>query len=166
MFSILPNILTELVFGFIILIFHGEFYLCLRSFQINQSFQVLFFFLLPFFEDLQDIFICTLYTLLVKYFLFKQFINDFARMLSLWSHPTLCDPMGCSPFQAPLSVPGILQARILEWVAISSSKGSSQPRDQIHFSYVSCIGRRIVYHQCHPGSPKHLIFPDSLPSKY
>ena len=39
------------------------------------------------------------------------------------------------------SVHGILQARILEWVAIPSSRGSSQPRDQTRISYVSCIGR-------------------------
>ena len=41
------------------------------------------------------------------------------------------------------SVHGILQARILEWVAILSSTGSFGPRDWIH---VSCIGRRILYH--------------------
>ena len=41
--------------------------------------------------------------------------------------PTLCDPMGCSPL-------GILQARILEWVAIPVSRGSSQPRDWTQFS--------------------------------
>ena len=40
---------------------------------------------------------------------------------------TLCDPMGCSPPGS--SVHGILQARILEWVAMSSSRGYSQPRD-------------------------------------
>ena len=40
---------------------------------------------------------------------------------------TLCDPMDCSPPGS--SVHGILQARILEWIAISFSKGSSQPRD-------------------------------------
>ena len=40
---------------------------------------------------------------------------------------TLCDPMDCSPPGS--SVQGILQARILEWVAISSSRVSSQPRD-------------------------------------
>ena len=38
---------------------------------------------------------------------------------------TLCDPMDCSPPGS--SVHGILQARLLEWVAISSSRGSSQP---------------------------------------
>ena len=60
---------------------------------------------------------------------------------SLQSCPTLCHPMDCSP---PGSfVHGILQARTLEWVAISSSTGSFWPRDQIH---VSCIGRRVFYH--------------------
>ena len=41
--------------------------------------------------------------------------------------PTLCDPMDCSPPDS--SVPGIFQARVLQWVAISFSRGSSQPRD-------------------------------------
>ena len=49
--------------------------------------------------------------------------------------PTLCDPMDCNP--PGFSVHGILQARILEWVAISSSKGSSPPRDQTPVSLVS-----------------------------
>ena len=57
------------------------------------------------------------------------------------SYPTLRNPMDCSPPGS--SVHGILQARIPEWVAISSSRGSSQPRDQTH---VSCTGRRILYH--------------------
>ena len=48
--------------------------------------------------------------------------------------PTLCDPMDCS--LPGSSVCGILQARILEWVAISSSRGSSRPRDG---NQVSCI---------------------------
>ena len=56
------------------------------------------------------------------------------------SCPTLCDPMDCSPPAS--SVHGILQARILEWVAISFSRGSSQPRD---WTRVSCIaGRRFI----------------------
>ena len=41
---------------------------------------------------------------------------------------------------------GILQARILEWVAISSSRGSSWPRDWTGISCISCIGRSILYH--------------------
>ena len=44
--------------------------------------------------------------------------------------PTPCHPMACSPPGS--SVQGISQARVLEWVAISFSRGSSQPRDQTH----------------------------------
>ena len=43
------------------------------------------------------------------------------------SRPTLCDPMDCS--LSASSVHGIFQARVLEWVAISFSMGSSRPRD-------------------------------------
>ena len=53
------------------------------------------------------------------------------------SCPTLCGPKGCS--LPGSSVHGILQTRILEWVAIPFSKGSSQPRDQ---TQVSCIADR------------------------
>ena len=56
----------------------------------------------------------------------------------------VCDPMDCSPPGS--SVHGIFQVRILDWVAISYSRGSSQPRDQTHISCVSCIGRRILYY--------------------
>ena len=52
--------------------------------------------------------------------------------------------MNCSPPGS--SVQEILQARILEWVAMPSSRGSSQPRDGNHVSCVSCIGRRLLYH--------------------
>ena len=50
------------------------------------------------------------------------------KVLVTQSCSTLCDPMDCGPPGS--SVHGILQARILEWVAISFSRGSSQPRDQ------------------------------------
>ena len=53
---------------------------------------------------------------------------------------TPCDPMEYSPPAS--SVYGIFQARTLEWVAISSSRGSSWPRDRTR---VSCIGRRILH---------------------
>ena len=61
---------------------------------------------------------------------------------SLRSCPTLCDPMDCS--SSGFSVHGILQARILEWVAIFSSRGSSQPRDRPCISCRSGIGRQIL----------------------
>ena len=57
---------------------------------------------------------------------------------------TLCNPMDCSP-SGP-SVHGILQARILELVAISFSRGSSQPRDQTCISLYPAFGRQVLYH--------------------
>ena len=65
-------------------------------------------------------------------------------MLSHFSHVWLCNPMNCSPSGS--SVQGILQARILEWVAIPSSRGFSQPRDWTCISYLPCIGRQVLYH--------------------
>ena len=56
------------------------------------------------------------------------------------SCPTLCDPINCIPPGS--SVHGILQARILEWVAISFSRGSSQPRDWTWVSHI--VGRRFT----------------------
>ena len=63
---------------------------------------------------------------------------------------TLCDPMDCNPSGS--SVHGIAQARILEWVAISSSRGSSWPRSQIHISSISYTGRQIFTTEP-PGKP-------------
>ena len=56
------------------------------------------------------------------------------------SCPTLCDPMDYSP--PGFSVHGIFQARVLEWVAISFSRGSSWPRDQTWVSRIA--GRRFT----------------------
>jgi len=64
------------------------------------------------------------------------------------SYLTLCNPMDCS--QPPASPPpgssvhGIVQAGVLEWAAISSSRGSSPLRDQTHVSCISCIGKWIL----------------------
>ena len=60
-----------------------------------------------------------------------------ASVVSNWRFATLWT---CSPPGSP--VHGILQARILEWVAISSSRGSSQPSDRNHISCSSCIAGR------------------------
>ena len=62
----------------------------------------------------------------------------------------LCTPIDCSP--PGFFVHGILQARMLEWVAMPFSRVPSQLRDQTRVSYVSCIGRWGLYHLCHPGS--------------
>ena len=60
---------------------------------------------------------------------------------------TLCNPMDCSPSGS--SVHGIFQARIMQWVAISYSRRSSQPRDRTHISCISWTGRQILHHWCH-----------------
>ena len=51
------------------------------------------------------------------------------------SCPTLCDLINCCPPGS--SVHGILQARIMEWVAMPSSRGSSQPRDRTHILHIA-----------------------------
>ena len=56
--------------------------------------------------------------------------NVKVKVLVAQSCPTLCDPMD-------YTVPGILQARILEWVAIPFSRGSSQPRDRTRSPYTA-----------------------------
>ena len=64
-----------------------------------------------------------------------------------------CHPMDCG---LPGSfVHGILQTRILEWVVIPFSRESCQPRDWTHVSYVSCIGRPVLYHLAPPVKPWH-----------
>ena len=71
--------------------------------------------------------------------------GPYAKSLQL--PPTLCYPVDCkSPGS---SVHGILQARILQWVATSSSRASSRPWDQTLISDVSCFGRQVLYHCCH-----------------
>ena len=66
------------------------------------------------------------------------------NMLVTQSCLTLCDPMDCSPPGS--SVHGILQARILEWVATSYPRGYSQLRDGTCVSCISYFGRHILYH--------------------
>ena len=63
---------------------------------------------------------------------------------SLQFCPTLLNPMDC---RLPgSSIHGTIQARILEWVAISFSRRSFPPRDQTCVSCITCIGRLILYH--------------------
>ena len=82
---------------------------------------------------------------------------------SLQSCLTLGDSMDCIPPGS--SVHGILRARILERVAISSSRRSSRPRDRTLVSHVFCVGRWVLYHQHYLGSPiifyttSKLLFP-------
>ena len=70
----------------------------------------------------------------------------------------VCSALSCPALWGPMdyslpgsSAHGILQARILEWFAISFSRGFSQPRDQ---TCISSIGRQILYRLSHQGSPE------------
>ena len=64
------------------------------------------------------------------------------------SCPNVCDPMDCNLPSS--SVHGIFQAKKLEWVAISFSRESTQPRDQTH---ISCIGKWILHLLRYLGNP-------------
>ena len=78
---------------------------------------------------------------------FEQKLNlkqsRFLGIVVAQSCPTLYDPMDCS-LQGS-SVSGIFQARVVEWVAISFSRGSSQPRDLLHY-------RQTLYPLSHQGA--------------
>ena len=62
------------------------------------------------------------------------------------SCPTLCNPLDYIYNLPSSSAYGIFQAKILQWVATSYSKGSSWPRDLTHVFCIFCIGRWILYH--------------------
>ena len=62
-----------------------------------------------------------------------------------------CDPIDYSP--PGFSVYGIFQTRLLEWVALSSSRVSPQPRDWTHVFCISCTGRQILLPLSHLDSP-------------
>ena len=72
-------------------------------------------------------------------------------VLLLQSCLTLCDPLDCSP--PGFSVYGIFPVKILAWVAMLSSRGSSQPRDRTRDSCVSCIGGR--FFTAEPRTPSN-----------
>ena len=78
--------------------------------------------------------------------------NQFICAQSLQVRLTFCDPMHCS--LPGSSIHGILQVRILEWVAISFSRGSSPPRNQTH-GLLNC--RQILYRLSYEGSPMSTI---------
>ena len=78
----------------------------------------------------------------------------FSNMLTCFSRVSLFETPWTVACSLPgFSVHGVLQARILEWVAVSSFRGSSWPRDWTHVSSFSCTGRQVLYHSCRLGSP-------------
>ena len=84
-----------------------------------------------------------------------QFTRCIVHIMSPQSYLTLCDPMDCSPPGS--SVHRILQARILKWVAMHSSRGSSGPRDQtrvLHYLHLQTGSLPLAP----PGKTIHLLF--------
>ena len=77
---------------------------------------------------------------------------------------TLCNPLDCTP--PGFSVHGILQARILEWVAMPSSRGSSQPRDRIHISFISRFAGGFFTAKPLRKPVAGLWYPDKLVRRY
>ena len=80
----------------------------------------------------------------VKYVCVSVCVRVHAHAKSLQSCPVFCDPMDCGLLD--FSVHGIPQPRILEWVAMPFSRGSSRHRSQTQVSYVSYNGRQFLYH--------------------
>ena len=93
--------------------------------------------------------------LLNSLYIWLLFTNRTVLCLDVQSCLTLCDPMDCS--WPGSSVHGILQARILKWVTMPSSSGSSQPKHWTSVFYVSCIGRWVLYHSHHLRSPNGVL---------
>ena len=95
----------------------------------------------PNISDVEDVLACWSFVYILWRNTFQVFFFNFlfcievkVKVLVAQSCLTLCDPMDCRPPGS--SVHGVLQARILEWIAILFSRGSSWPRDQIK---ISCI---------------------------
>ena len=84
-------------------------------------------------------------------FMVSQLYLSYVCAKLLQSCPTLQDPMDCSPPGS--SVHGILQARILEWVAMPSSRGSSPPRDRTCIYFGSCVAASFFTTEP-PGKPE------------
>ena len=79
-----------------------------------------------------------------------NYANGFTCAKSLQLCPTRCDPTDCSLPSS--SVQGILQARILEWIAIPFSRGSSFPTQGLNLDFLHC--RQILYHLSQQESPR------------
>ena len=77
-----------------------------------------------------------IYSAFTKLF-FTQLYCKCVHARSLQPCLSLCNPMDCTPLGS--SVHGILQARILEWAVMPSSRGSSRPRDRTLVSYLLCL---------------------------
>ena len=105
----------------------------------------------------QETSVLTLLCLLTRLLPCYLGISHALRACYLFSRVRLfCDPMDCGPLGS--SVHGILQARMLEWVAMSFSRGPSPTRDRTCISYTSCMADGFLTTKgSHPGSPPNTL---------
>jgi len=131
---------------FAIIYLEYSWFTVLCMFQVYSKLIPLYIYIYPFFSDSFPILVITEYwieffvlysrSLLIIYFIYS--------VCESVIHSVVSDSLRPTDWSSPgLSVHGISQAIIREWVAISFSRGSSQPRDRTR---VSCISRRIFYH--------------------
>ena len=99
-------------------------------------------------EALSRVFLVILWLVLVENFYSGRhwFSSTSVRMPSHFSRVRFFATLWTVAHQAPLSMGFCRQEKPLEWVAMLSSRGSSQPRDWTHISYVSCTDRQVLYH--------------------
>ena len=95
-----------------------------------------------------------------EHFLAHSVWSAAAAAKSLQSCPTLCYPIDSSPPGSP--VPGILQARMLEWVAFPIPGHLRNPAIKPKSLNISCIGSQVLYHQRHLVSNKSCSVEDML----
>ena len=146
--TLLESMFTRLFYSlygfdiFVILLLMNPLHDCLWAFIFPRNVDGMFLSYIP----QKDISVVSL--------LYKQHFHNvwsLVKVLVVHACPTVCDTMDCS--LPGSSVHGILQARILEWVAIPFSRGSSQPRDR---TQVSCIASGFFTTEQEFG---HLAFP-------
>ena len=114
----------------------GANHLIYHSCEILKKYQSPLKFLLPSSKEKQRPFLCRMTFHSIEAYThpcvltFSLFLLSYVCMKVTQSRLTLCNPMDCT-------VHGILQARILEWVAFPFSRGSSQPRDRTQVSHIA-----------------------------
>ena len=125
----------------------GHLHLVCFSNHISQSYTLYSKLILSYYSTL----------VMKKQWVHRNIIHIICVCLVAQSCPTLSNPIDCNPPGS--SVHGIFQARILDWVAISSSRGSSWRRDWTCFS---CIDRWILLYWATQEAPIHIIWPISI----
>ena len=105
---------------------------------------------------------CIAYVYTQKYTPHQTYIFYYVLLMSVHAQPfqscltTLCHPVDCS--LPGSSGHGILQARMLEWAAVPSSRGSSRPREWTHVSHVFCTAGGLFTHRATCEAPMCITY--------